>query len=274
MTWHVEPMMLHAYATQEVDDVHAYSIEAHLLSCDLCRAELAEIAEHDRLESLWKDIARVVSFAEPGLVEKLLLRLGMRDHVTRLLVATPALRVSWFAAVALVLTFAVVAAHANRNGYMLFLVLAPLLPLAGVAVSYGPGVDPTYEIGLAAPIRSFHLLLIRATAVLIASLLLSAIATLALPETNWAITAWLLPSLGLTTAALALSTLIHPLRAATGIALVWVMGSGLAMMYAAQTPVALEDTFGGSLQLIMLSLALVSATLLYGKSDSFETGDR
>jgi hypothetical protein len=274
MTWHVEPKTLEAYAQEAVPDAHAFSVEAHLLTCEVCRAEIAALTDRTRHKRLWANIADVVTFPEPGLVEKLLLRVGVKDHIARLLVATPALRASWFAALALVLTFAVVSAYANQNGYLLFVLMAPMLPLAGVAVSYGPGFDPTYEIGLAAPIRSFHLLLIRATAVLVGSVLLSALAALALPQMNWAVAAWLLPSLGLTSASLALSTLIRPLRAAAGVAVVWVAGCGLAMMYAAQTPAVIEDVFGKSLQIVLLVVTLASAALFYERRESFERGDR
>ena len=50
-------------------------------------------------------------------------------------------------------------------------------------MAYGPGIDPTYEIGLAAPMRGLRLLL-RAAAVVRASAVLAAAASLALP--GWA----------------------------------------------------------------------------------------
>ena len=46
-----------------------------------------------------------------------------------------------------------------------FLALAPLLPLAGVAAAFGAALDPTYEIGLAAPLSAVRLLLLRTVAV-------------------------------------------------------------------------------------------------------------
>jgi hypothetical protein len=57
--------------------------------------------------------------------------------------------------------FAVLAAQVGSgpDASLAFLTVAPLLPLAGIAMAYGPGIDPTYEIGLAAPMRSLRLLL-------------------------------------------------------------------------------------------------------------------
>ena len=72
----------------------------------------------------------------------------------------------------LLLAFAALAAREDRPGLVFFLALAPLIPVAGIAAAFGPGVDPTFEIGLAAPLRSSKLLLIRCTAVLVASLVL------------------------------------------------------------------------------------------------------
>lgn len=272
MTWHIEPMVLEAYAHNTIQDARAYSVEAHLLSCEVCRGRIAGFVNRSRLDAVWTEVRDSVTLPEHGLVEKLLLRLGVRDHIARLLVATPALRVSWFAAIALALAFALIAAHTTDNGYLIFLVLAPLLPLAGVATAYGPGVDPTYEIGVAAPMRSFHLLMVRAAAVLTSSTVLSALAALALPKLNWAVAAWLLPSLGLTAATLALSTVIRPLSAATIVALAWVGGTVLAMGIAASSAATVEEVFGGILQIVLLLVTLASAALLYGRQDSLERG--
>ena len=91
--------------------------------------------------------------ATTRLLESLLVRIGVADHTARLLAATPVLRRSWLAAVALVLLMAVVATDAGRAASpTLFLALAPLLPLAGVALSYGPVLDPTYEMAVVSPL--------------------------------------------------------------------------------------------------------------------------
>jgi hypothetical protein len=272
MTWHVEPTVLEAYAHETIDEIHAFSVEAHLMSCEPCREQIAELVDRSRLEVVWTEVADAVMLPAPGVVEKLLLRLGVKEHIARLLVATPALRVSWFAAIALALTFALVAAHSTEDGYLYFLVLAPMPPPPGVTTAYGPGVDPTYEIGLAAPMRSFHLLMIRAAAVLTSSTMMSAVASFALPQLNWAVAAWLLPSLGLTAATLALSTVIRPLRAATGVAVTWLAGTVLAMGVASRSSATVEGIFGGLLQIVLLVVTLASAMLLYRRQDRLERG--
>ena len=79
---------------------------------------------------------------------------------------------------------------------MAFLVLAALLPLAGVAAAYGPGIDPSYEIGVAAPMSSFHLILVRASTVLASTAALAALAALTLPRVGWTAAAWIVPMSG------------------------------------------------------------------------------
>lgn len=274
MTWHVEPKTLEAYAHNEIGDAPAYSVEAHLLSCEVCRMRIAALVDPVLLEAMWTEIDDIVAGPHPRVVERLLLRLGAKDHVARLVAATPSLSLSWLAAVALTLAFAVVSAHTNPHGFLLFLIMAPLLPLAGVAVAYGPGVDPAYEIGLAAPIRAFRLLLIRASAVLTSSSSIAFVAALALPQRNWAVVAWLLPSLGLTVTSLALSTVTHPLRAAAAVAGLWIAGSLVALMYSANTPATPAELFGGSLQVVVLIVTLTSTALLYERRESFERGAR
>src|SRR3989304_3576368 len=91
------------------------------------------------------------------------------------LAAPPSPRLSWFAAETIALGFAVLAANdAARGahpdlGLLVFLVVAALLPVCGVAGAHGPGVGPTYEVGVASPMRMHRLLLIRAAAVLATS---------------------------------------------------------------------------------------------------------
>ena len=122
----------------------------------------------------------------------------------------PRLRGSWPLAVAAVLAFAVLAGwtHPGQDANLAFLCVAPLLPLAGIAAAYGLGVDPTYEIGLAAPLGSFRPLLLRAAAVLGTATLLAAAASLKLPRLGPGAAGWLLPSLGLTASSLALATTV------------------------------------------------------------------
>jgi hypothetical protein len=274
MTWHVEPQALEAYAHETIDQVHAYSVEAHLMSCEACRLRIASLVDSARLDHVWSEIDAAVAIPQPGPIERSLLKLGVAQHVARLLAATPSLRLSWLLAVSLALALSVVTAYQTPEGYLLFLVVAPLLPLAGVAAAYGPGIDPTYEIGLAAPMRGFHLLLVRATAVLSSTMTLAAVAALLLPGLNWTVAAWLIPSVALSTASLALATAIHPVVAAIAVAASWIVVCGAGGYVAAESPsYGLEDLFGGQLQVALFVVAMASVALLIARSDEFERGE-
>ena len=92
----------------------------------------------------------------------------------------------------------------------IFLTLAPLLPVAGVALSYGPAADPAYELTLAAPYSVLRLVLLRSVAVVTCTVALTAIGALALADNGWQAVAWLLPALALSAATLALSVRTTP----------------------------------------------------------------
>jgi hypothetical protein len=271
-TWHAGAELLDRYAASGLDDVLAASVEAHLIRCAHCREALGRTSQaatlHASLGRIWERVEDRVDPIERGLIERLLTRAGVPEHSSRLLAATRSLRFSWFAAMAVALGFAVFAARAGSMGLLLFLVVAPLVPLAGVAVAYGPGVDPAYEVGVAAPMRSFRLLLVRSTSVLVTSLTLAGIASLALPQLDWSAAAWLLPSLGLTLSSLALSTYIGPVRAATGVGGVWILG----VLGAEAVSSATLAAFRGTGQLVFIGVAVGAAAILAGRSQSVERG--
>ena len=202
MTWHVDAEDLRAYSQGELAPPALWSADTHLVACAECRAVLAEVGES--VDAAWERLDAELDAPRPGLFERLLVRIGVADHTARLLAATPVLRRSWLGAVVAGLVMSVLAAQ-STGSVTLFLALAPLLPLAGVALSYGPALDPTCEMAVVSPVHGFRLLMIRTVAVLTAGLALCGLATLALPGLGLRALAWLLPALALTSAGLALS---------------------------------------------------------------------
>jgi Putative zinc-finger len=258
--WHADGELLAAYDDQRLDAAARWSVEAHLTSCAACRLRARALVDPARLRRLRAVLIDAVDLPRAGVAERLLVRLGVAGHTAKLLAATPALRGSWLLAVAVTLGFSVLAAwtHSGQDANLAFLCVAPLLPLAGIAVAYGPGVDPTYEIGLAAPLRSFRLLLLRAAAVLGTATLLAAAASLALPQFGPRAAGWLLPSLGLTASSLALATTVEPLRAIGITAGAWVIAVAVTVLPPAPSSVL----FALAGQVGFAALALLAAAVL------------
>ncbi|MGW1672368.1 hypothetical protein [Streptomyces sp. NPDC002324] len=103
------------------------------------------------------------------------------------------------------------------------LLLAPLLPLVWVAVSYGGKADPFAPVVRTTPAGGLRLLLLRTGVVLALCLPLLAAAGLAgLSGSLWA-AAWLVPCLTLTLATLVLSSYIGCLLGAGAVSVMWLL---------------------------------------------------
>ena len=91
-TWHVAPEMMERYAQGDVDVAHAFSVEAHLETCDPCRRLITNSVDEQRLLRMWTQVQDSVASPAKGIVERVLMFFGVKEHVARLLAATPALR--------------------------------------------------------------------------------------------------------------------------------------------------------------------------------------
>ncbi|SFO16537.1 Putative zinc-finger, partial [Streptomyces sp. cf124] len=211
MSWHADDGDLREYAHGTLAAPRLWSVETHLAACADCRAALSAHVPPAEISAGWARLDAALDAPRPGPVESLLVRLGVADHTARLLAATPVLRRSWLGAVVLTLLLAVGVGVAASP--LLLLATAPLLPLAGVAVSFGPALDPTYETAVVAPMHTFRLLMVRTVAVLATTTALSALASLALPSFGLAALGWLLPALALTSTGVALTARLGPVLA-------------------------------------------------------------
>ena len=233
MTWHATTELIEGYLDDRLDAARAGSLEQHVLACDQCRRAMAAATPDAELEALWTDVIDAVDRPRPVLVERFLGWVGVRTHVARLLAATPSLRLSWLAGLVFTLAAAVVISFgASERGDMpvVFLVIAPLIPLLGIAAAYGPGVDPAFEVSRATVYPSVRLFLYRSLAVLVTSIALTMVASVFVPLGGWDAALWLLPALAATAATLALSTWMAPLRAAVIMAVVWVLAVAVGVI--------------------------------------------
>ncbi|MGW5041909.1 zf-HC2 domain-containing protein [Streptomyces parvulus] len=268
--WHVAEGDLRDYARGELAVPLLWSADAHLTGCAHCRGVLAELSDPAALDAGWERLDAELDAPRPGWFEGLLVRCGVGDGTARLLAATPVLRRSWFGAVAAVLvtTFLVAFSAGAVERPALFLALAPLLPLAGVAVAYGPVMDPTYEMAVVAPVHGFRLLMIRTVAVLVVALGVNGLASLAMPGYGLTALAWLLPGLALTTAGLALTPRLGPVGGPVAVGAVWVALLVLASAErGADAPLA---PFTAAGQGVSAGLVLVGAGFLFVFRDRFD----
>src|SRR5690242_17791129 len=249
--WHLDPEVIRRYAQGAVPLDLAASAEAHLMKCGACRGVISSYVDVRRAETIWHEVVDRVDAPRRSGPERMLVRLGVGEATARLVAATPTLRGPWLLAVAGVLALAAWAAQVDDRNLAMFLVVAPLGPLAGVAVAFAGGLDPTREIGLAAPYSGLRLLLIRTAAVLAVTVPIVAAAGLALPGSHWLAAAWLLPTAGLTCAALALTARMTPVAAVGVVAMAWVLVA---------TPTAmaghLDLAFGVGAQIFWLAVAV------------------
>jgi hypothetical protein len=261
-TWHADDALLSEYVDGTTDYVLSASVETHLMGCAMCRSKVGATVDSRRLETLLAGAIDRIDAPRSGVVERGICRLGVRPDTARLLVATPLMRASWLAAVVAVLAFAALAARADPRGVIVFLTLAPLAPVVGVATAFGMRSDPSEDVGVAAPYSSLRLLLLRAVAVLVTSAVGAACARLLLPDVGGEAWAWLLPALALTGVTLAASQWVDLTMAAAVITGAWVLS--VFALRADDLPV-----FGRTGQLVFLIIGLASAAELHRHRDRF-----
>jgi hypothetical protein len=260
--WHVDSDALRALVEGRLGPVLAASIEAHVMGCDGCRTALNAV-EFDRveedLERVWTGVRDTIEPAPSGVVEGLLGRLGFRSEQVRLLSAVPSLRASWLIGVLVVLLFAGVAAtFGGDRGLAVFLLAAPLAPVAGVAMAFGGDADPSQEIVGTTPFSSVRLLLLRTAAVVATCVPIAALVGLLIPGPDWLFLAWLTPAAACVAVTLALSPSVGLTSSGTIVGVVWTLFT-VATAKSQGDPLAVV---GATSQWVCTALLLVSASVL------------
>ena len=164
------------------------------------------------LGRVWVAVAAQVWHRPPGRMERAAARLLRSPGLARALLTTPSLLLPWLIASAVIL--AAGAAATLGSGQPVVALVAPALAAAAIAYSYGPGVDPAWELACSMAVSDRMVLLARALAVFAvnAVLGLAASAVSALTASGAAATAavtfgWLIPMTAVCAFALAVATL-------------------------------------------------------------------
>jgi hypothetical protein len=277
---HFSEEMLTSYVTGTAGTVDVWSVEAHLTGCVACRSAVAAHVDAGRLARNRSVLLTRAAIGDGGPLRRLLRRCGVPDYLLGVLSATPSLRASWLLSVLAVVGVASVEAaavsyrwfwsgpgHVSPEALAPFLLLAPLLVLAGVAAAFLPMFDPAWRLAAAAPFSGFTLLLIRTVSALVVALVPVTGVAFALPGPRWLPFALLLPSLALSAFALAAATVMDPRAAAVLAALAWLVpGLWLVLARVPLLVVAPGAQFASG------AVLFACAVVLYLRHSRFEMG--
>jgi hypothetical protein len=225
-TWHASEALATRYADGTLPEADAWSLEKHLELCTDCATMVSAVVRNTPAGPVLDEVRDLILTAAA-------LSQGargsdtcgsaawapatptgrQRTHSLRpaLWSLGPALRGTWLLALLTVVGGALLLNRAA--GYeatrTLLLTLAPVVPVAGVALSYGPHADPLHEITAATPSGGLRLALTRTAAVLCVSLPALTLTGAALPASGApGAAAWLLPALALTLGSLTLASYV------------------------------------------------------------------
>jgi len=115
------------------------------------------------LSRVWISVAAQVWRRQPGWLERTAGRLLRSPGLARALLTTPSLLLPWLLTSIVVL--AAGAAATTGSGQPVVALLAPAMAAAAIAYSYGPGMDPAWELSCSMAVSYRMVLLVRALAV-------------------------------------------------------------------------------------------------------------
>ena len=174
------------------------------------------------LDRVWVNVAAEVWRRHPGRLERTAARLLRSPGLARALFTTPSLLLPWL--ITSVVVLAVGALTQVGEGQPLVWLIAPAVAAVGIAYSYGPGLDPAWELSCSMPVSDRLVLLTRGVAVFAVNAVLGLIASAATLGTHAAepaITAqltfaWLLPMTAACALALAVAVAVRSAMAGAG----------------------------------------------------------
>ena len=174
------------------------------------------------LGRVWISVAAQVWRRQPGWLERTAGRLLRSPGLARALLTTPSLLLPWLLASVAVL--AAGAAATTDSGQPLVALLAPAVAAAAIAYSYGPGIDPAWELSCSMAVSDRMVLLVRALAVFAVNAVLGLAASAVSASGAGAAAAvtfgWLIPMTAVCAFALAVATVARSANAgaAAGVA--------------------------------------------------------
>lgn len=219
-TWHLTADHWQAYADGRLTADAEAAIETHVDGCAQCRASATALVPD--AAPTWQAVHARIDHPRPTGPLRLVRRLGARDDDLVVLAAADDLRLPWSIAVGGAIASMIVSAQAGALDAFVFWLLAPLVPMLAVAAAFD-ATDPLRELANTTPASRLRLTLLRTLATLTVALPAVVALGLVVPGLDDVVWRALLPSLGLTGAALVLLTWLPAWGAATATAATWVL---------------------------------------------------
>lgn len=235
-----------------------WGVEAHLESCAGCRARLAAVPDAGVaavVDAAWEGIVARTARTRPAPLRRRRLRAMLRP--------VPAL-VPWLlSAVLVAAATAVVGRVAGLpDGDVPLLLLAPLVPVLGVAVAWSGAVDPMHELAVAAPRGGLALLLRRTLLALVVTVPLLSAASLLV---GTAPLLWLGPGAVCVLVALAAGSVVGVERASAAVGVGWLVAVAGPLALTRELPV-LPPVVGVP---VGVGIAAAAVVVLVLRADAF-----
>jgi hypothetical protein len=234
-----------------------WAVEAHLEGCADCRAVLAAVPDAGvaaLLDTAWAGITARTAGTRPA---------PRRSRLRALTRPVPAMAPWMLSAVLVAVVAAVVGRMAGQpDGDAVLLVLAPVVPVLGVAVAWSRAFDPMHELTVAAPRGGLALLLWRTLLGLVLTVPLLTVASVLVGTVPLL---WLGPGLVCALLALAGGSVVGVERATAGVGIGWVLVVGAPWVSTHELPVlpaAVAIPVG-------VGLGAVAAVVLVLRADAF-----
>ncbi|MDP9793474.1 hypothetical protein J2S43_001986 [Catenuloplanes nepalensis] len=229
-------------------------LEAHLERCADCRARMAGAIEADPVLPALVESVRLA--VEPRLGPGHGRFWGLRHRARRALArwAVPAV-LPWLAMTVAVPLAATLLEAAGPGGMPpLLLLIAPLVPVLGVAVSWNRWTDPAHALVAVTPQAGLTLVLRRTLVALLVTLPPVALAGLAVGASP---ARWLLPGLAFTAVVLAAGALVGVARAAVGVTALWSLAVVVPTLADAWDPVVLDAAAAPGWLVVLLAATVL-----------------
>ncbi len=271
--WHASDTLLERFAVDPavVDDARAASLEAHLIDCATCRISLGRLVEPTVVDDSWAQVRDQIDEPRLTVVERGMVALGVPQDWARILAATPGFRLAGIAAVVAALVGVVVSSR-STDTTGLFLVVAPLFPLAVATAAFLPMADPGGEAGVATPMHGAGLALRRGAALSATMFVLLGLTDLSIGGAGAPLAAWVLPSLALAAGATALGTWYSAPVVLASMGSIWiVVVTSVRWIDGRGTAFADSTTFAGPGRWCAACVLLVALVVIGIRRDRFDT---